>query len=269
MSISKNPVFVRKYSKGTGEAVANRTINRRIEKIFKRPATLKLDLIIGPGGVEKAVSDWCAINEYILKKYIVENQDSTSATIKVTVSGQYVTEEWEDVANRVAFGNSLLCTEKDNAEFEFNTLHKHLLQASILLSGRHLQHGDSTQPTRNGEVMINCATSAASFLTFYLLLNGSGVGRAYDDDMMLVDWSYMPTVVNCIDRNHKDVQSGEISALDLQSALHLYKHKDVNVFTVPDSREGWAKAIETMEVLAYRRDKKDSIQGLPHKWDAK
>ena len=105
----------------------------------------------------------------------------------------------------------------------------------------------------NGLLTGNCSTAAASFLTFYLLLNGSGVGRAYDDAMMVVDYSYLPIVVPVVDMTHKDVQSGEIQALDLRTAKHLYAGRTIHVFEVPDSREGWAKAIEKMEVMAFQK----------------
>ena len=99
-------------------------------------------------------------------------------------------ETWGDVADRVAFGNASLPGGGD----DYEGLRKHLRSATILMSGRHLQHGDENQPNRNLEVFSNCSTAAASFLLFYLLLNGSGVGRCYDDDMMLVNWDNMPTV---------------------------------------------------------------------------
>ena len=35
-----------------------------------------------------------------------------------------------------------------------------------------------SSPARNMEVFTNCATAIASFAKFYLLLNGSGVGRS-------------------------------------------------------------------------------------------
>ena len=73
-----------------------------------------------------------------------------------------------------------------------------------MMSGRHLQHGDFDQPSRPMEVFTNCATSPASFLEFQLLLNGSGVGRCYDDDMMLVNWDDTPTVRCVIAEDHKD-----------------------------------------------------------------
>ena len=85
-------------------------------------------------------------------------------------------ENWGDVSKRVAIGNALL-SNKGNVWSEYSKLQKHIANATILMSGRHLQHGDITQPTRNKEVFTNCSTAASSFLTFYLLLNGSGVGR--------------------------------------------------------------------------------------------
>lgn len=163
-------------------------------------------------------------------------------------------ETWGDVAYRVALGNSMLRPEDSGHEFEI--LHKHLRQASVLMSGRHLQHGDDTQPGRNIEVYSNCSTSASTFILFYLLLNGSGVGRSYDDDMMLVDWSAnMPYVVPVIRDDHPDVLSGEIGAdlvnPDWTMLGSEKKPWPTIIFEVPDSREGWAKAIEQIEFLTW------------------
>lgn len=167
-------------------------------------------------------------------------------------------EVWADVATRVALGNTAL-HPSDSAE-EFKQMHHHLQTASLLMSGRHLQHGDEKQPERNMEVFTNCATSATSFLTFYLLLNGSGVGRCMDDDMMIVDYNQLPVMVPVIDSSHHDVLSGEISErLDLRSALHLYQDKKITIFEVEDSREGWARAIEKMEIMAFQRKHRDSV----------
>ncbi len=139
-------------------------------------------------------------------------------------------------------------------------MHEHLKNATILMSGRHLQHGDEKQKFRNMEVFTNCATSASSFLTFYLLLNGSGVGRCYDDDLMLVDYKYLPIIVPVIDGMHGDVLTGEISnRLDLRSAKHFYRSKKVEIYSVDDSREGWAKAIEKMEVMAFEKIHRDTV----------
>ena len=96
-------------------------------------------------------------------------------------------ESWADVAHRVALGNSSLVPKfgKAHQQAEYEILKKHIANASLLMSGRHLQHGDETQSDRNMEVFTNCSTASSSFLLFYLLLNGSGVGRAYDDDSVI------------------------------------------------------------------------------------
>jgi len=171
--------------------------------------------------------------------------------------GQTTVESWADVAERVALGNAMLQLPFGGSEAFYNELiplQHHLRQASLLMSGRHLQHGDETQPTRNLEVFSNCSTSATTFLLFYLLLNGSGVGRAYDDELILADFNNMPIVVPVIDWSHADVVSGEIKGfLTPKDARHLYQGRDIIHFEVPDSREGWAKAIEVIEVMAFRK----------------
>lgn len=184
-------------------------------------------------------------------------------------------ETWADVARRVAVGNALLQPTSDgrslndwsiggtiltgNQNAEFHALHHHLRQGSTLMAGRHLQHGDETQPTRNMEIFTNCSTSAATFLTFYLLLNGSGVGRAYDDDLIVVDFNYMPIIVPVIDMQHADVQTGEISALEHKAATHLYKGAKQDYFRVPDSREGWAKAVEYIETMTFLKSHRKTV----------
>lgn len=168
-------------------------------------------------------------------------------------------EDWGDVAERVALGNSLLCPNPKDGHGEYTVLHKHIAKASILLSGRHLQHGDENQPSRNMEVFTNCSTAAASFLMFYLLLNGSGVGRSYDDDIMLVDWDNAPNLRIVLDSAHSDFDwSAHESVRD---ALHKHGPDSKNVmwFKVPDSREGWAAALEVWENAAFEKIHKDKI----------
>ena len=155
-------------------------------------------------------------------------------------------ETWADVALRVATGSALL--DPTRYDEQFHGMHHHLRQGSILMSGRHLQHGDETQPTRNQEVFTNCSTAAASFVLFYLLLNGSGVGRAYDDHMMVVDWRNLPEVHITIDANYPDrakglIPEGTKSLEDFGEGYEVYR--------VEDSREGWGHAAEFLEALAY------------------
>lgn len=164
-------------------------------------------------------------------------------------------EDWGAVADRVALGNSMLHESGADDRFDFRT---HLRNATILMSGRHLQHGDENQPSRNLEVFSNCSTSALSMLLFYLLLNGSGVGRSYDDDMMVVDWDDCPNVRCVLDESHPDFVWGTDESV--KDARHKYaKGSRVIWFEVPDSREGWAQAIEQMETLAFQKAFRDHI----------
>lgn len=250
----------RSYAQGIGDAVADRTINRKIV----RPVPLYYRIIDLPRrddmALDHEVAEWCKSNNLVIDGYEVPYGDDLIVRCKLAVVGEVEVEKWEDVARRVSVGSVMLDPRGPNARGkEFERMHHHMRQASILMSGRHLQHGDETQPTRPMEVFTNCSTAAASFLTFYLLLNGSGVGRAYDDAMMVVDLAYLPIVVPVIDMMHKDAQSGEINVLDRRTAEHLYAGRTIHVFEVPDSREGWAKALEKMELMAFQRVFRDDV----------
>jgi ribonucleoside-triphosphate reductase (formate) len=168
-------------------------------------------------------------------------------------------ETWQDVAKRVAEGNSSLLPKgkkwTEHRKKDYQLLKKHLSNASLLLSGRHLQHGDAEQPERNMEVFTNCSTASSSFLLFYLLLNGSGVGRAYDDALMVVDWDYMPLIRCVLDDKHADFSWGEDESV--REARH--KYRKAHWFEVPDTREGWAQAVEKIEVMTFERKYKDDL----------
>lgn len=165
------------------------------------------------------------------------------------------TETWEDVAKRVSAGNVSLLPKKfaKDATSERDLMFKHIANGSMLMSGRHLQHGDESQAKRNMEVFTNCSTSSSSYILFYLLLNGSGVGRSYDDDMCVVNWDNMPIVHCVIDEAHSDFEWG----IDESVKDAKHKYKDATWYEVPDSREGWASAIEKMEVMAYEKKYKN------------
>lgn len=158
-------------------------------------------------------------------------------------------ETWGDVADRVALGNTLLTTPF--AEEDYLPLRDHIASGRLLMSGRHLQHGDALQPHRNMEVFTNCATAASSFLSFYLLLNGSGVGRSFDDDMMLVDWDHAPSLLCVLDDSHHDFDWATHHSK--RDALHKFGTGSESVVwhEVDDSREGWAKALEVWETMAF------------------
>lgn len=250
----------RDYAAGIGEAVAARTISRKIHK----PVPLYQKAIEIPRrddiSLDHEINEWCKSNGFEINGYSVESGNDQVVNVSLNVVGETHTERWSEVAHRVAVGNSMLDPRGEAArEHEYSAMNHHLRQASILMSGRHLQHGDETQATRNIEVFTNCSTAAASFLSFYLLLNGSGVGRSYDDAMMVVDYNHLPIVVPVIDMMHADAQSGEIKALDLRTATHLYAGRTIHNFEVPDSREGWAKAIEKMELMTFNRAYRDDV----------
>jgi hypothetical protein len=189
-------------------------------------------------------------------------QGVADRTILRTINGKK--ETWGDVAQRVALGNVSLDARDlhiDDVSAEYDNLRDHIANARVLLSGRHLQHGDHTQHSRPGEVFTNCATAATSAIKKYLLLNGSGVGRSYDDILMVVDWKQQPYVVCSIDCDHAD--AGEVDETERYEFHNLEQALSENpgavVFEVPDSREGWAKAVEQIERMAYEKSRDKTL----------
>lgn len=167
-------------------------------------------------------------------------------------------ETWADVANRVALGNSLLCKTQDETESEYKLLRKHISNGTLLMSGRHLQHGDATQPERTQEIFSNCATSSTSFLLFLLLMSGSGVGRCYDDDLIVVNWDNAPTVRCVLSEEHPDYNMSAHESV--RDAKHKY-NGGANILwhEVQDTREGWAKALELWENAAFEKIHRDKM----------
>jgi hypothetical protein len=254
----QNPVNVRSYAEGIGRAVADRTINRIIE-IPCDPYRLKVILPrMDDMALDKEVGNHCEVKGLLYKDYEVIHGGQDTVELLINVTGEKRREEWGDVAHRVSLGNSML-SPPGTAEFEYSKMYRHLAQASLLMSGRHLQHGDKDQNTKNIELFTNCSTSCLSFVSFYLLLNGSGVGRSYDDEMMVVDWRYQPIVQCVIDSVHADSISGGINVMDLRTAKHMYSDSNVTVHTVADSREGWAYALAEIEAMTYQKDKSDDV----------
>lgn len=110
----------------------------------------------------------------------------------------------------------------------------------------------------NGLLTGNCSTASNSYLLFYLLMNGSGVGRAYDDDMCIVDWDNMPNLRCVLSDEHPDFEWGKDESV--RDAEHKYGHGDtIHWFEVPDSREGWAQAVELLEVMAFEKKFKNDL----------
>lgn len=189
-------------------------------------------------------------------------------------------ENFGTVADRVAAGNTGLLAGVDGRETM--QLRNAIASGALLTSGRHLQHGDKEQLTRNMEVFTNCATAICSFAKFYLLLNGSGVGRAYDDELCIVDWAKAPDLYFVLGKDHPDYPRDRAGLLRFGLEMQILPwgtqlatfdaemEKQVSLFlsrfvlpvppelsgmlsyVIEDSREGWAKAVEMIEAMAFR-----------------
>ena len=186
-------------------------------------------------------------------------------------------EDFGRVADRVAAGNMALLGSRADAA-EQARLRNAIATGALITSGRHLQHGDADQPGRNMEVFTNCATAITSFSLFYLLLNGSGVGRSYDEELVAVDWANAPRLLLRLDRGHPDYPDtreelhrfgSEFALLPwgtAPEAMSAEQEAEIRAFiarefvdeapgaavhVVDDSREGWAKAVERLESLAF------------------
>lgn len=160
----------RTYAPGIGFAVADRTINRILEESVD-PKVILVEMPRDDGvALDDQIKRYCKENDILMSGYFVRKGGRHTIEVDIIVTRERRRETWGEVARRVAIGNALL--EPGTMVKEFDLLHPFLNEGSILLSGRHLQHGDEDQPGRNIEVYTNCATAAASFLEFYLLLNG-------------------------------------------------------------------------------------------------
>jgi hypothetical protein len=193
-------------------------------------------------------------------------------------------EDFGRVADRVAAGNIALLGPAAGAaaRIEQARLRNAIATGALITSGRHLQHGDADQPGRPMELFTNCATAGATFTKFYLLLNGAGVGRAYDDALCPVDWAEAPELLLHLSPAHPDwprdraalhrfgVEFGLLRwGMDL-AAFGEAEEADVRAFLaremvhdpdrlpadavrhrIEDSREGWARAVEILEAMAF------------------
>lgn len=76
--------------------------------------------------------------------------------------------------------------------------------------------------------------------------------------MMMVDWDNMTTVRVVLDHCHPDFDYQAHASV--RDAKHLYgKGKGVHWFEVEDSREGWARAVEQLEVMTFEKTYRDDL----------
>ena len=130
----------------------------------------------------------------------------------------------------------------------------------IPLAGRHLQHGEPGQDkSKTGEYFTNCSTAMTSFVKFWLLMKGSGVGRSYDSDLTIVDWDFCPDIRVVISPSHPDFNSDWMESL-FEAKDKYPSHQDkYRWFEVEDSAEGWVKVIEILETAAFQQNHKDKL----------
>jgi intein/homing endonuclease len=225
------------------------------------------------------------------------------------------------VADRVATGNTALAPGKVSQD-EVVDLRNAIARGALITSGRHLQHGDANQPNRPQEVFTNCSTAIVSFAKFYLLLNGSGVGRSYDDELISVDWTKAPNLTIALSNEHVDRPKTDLELFRFANEFSLlpwgskfedfseddkirvraflsdsfvdkesissfvpkggYRHwrksedgtwlkpearenghyaetDDTVYFLVPDSREGWGRALELYESMTFSQSPKKLV----------
>lgn len=187
-------------------------------------------------------------------------------------------QSYAERVREVVDGNfSLAANITWDTEAEDREITKALAVAGVLpFAGRHIQHGDMTQAGRNIEVFTNCSTAAFSFMSFLLLLNGSGVGRDFSSNVCRVNWDFMPNVRVVLDGgagdegdvdkgSHPDFKSAMAEFTGGFESLNDAKHKydseseDVRWVKVRDCREGWGEVVAILETAAFHRNHKDSL----------
>ena len=258
------PARVAKFHPGQGEAVARRTVLRRmpddlqLAALFEEAGPGRRQIPLNPADPNFTL--WCSV---ISAASLDPVKDERSPIREEPPSWRW--ETWEEVAGRVALGNASMGPDGlDHGELaELRAL---IRSGVLLMSGRHLQHGDFRQRGRVGEVYTNCSVACSTFSGFYLLLNGSGVGRDYSDRMMAVDWTETPRVCVFVDPSHPDAPSLPKSMVATREKVEARAAGAPTLYhLVKDSREGWAEAVALIETIAWVRTTRGAhgFFGLP------
>lgn len=70
--------------------------------------------------------------------------------------------------------------------------------------------------------------------------------------MMVMNWDHMPTLRVVLEDTHPDFNTSQ--HMSVRDAKHLYGDGGtVHWFEVPDSREGWAEAVELLETMTFQK----------------
>lgn len=162
---------------------------------------------------------------------------------------------WAERVTEVVKGN---CSLHPTGADDFDRLLALSRKGVIAWAGRHLQQGDLDQRHKQMEIFTNCSTAMASFIKFWLLMKGSGVGRDYSSDITRCDFAYMPNARFVLSSSHPDYENWIESA---EEAKHKYDDESeaVRWFTVDDSAEGWVKVVEVLETAAFQEKHRDKL----------
>lgn len=163
-------------------------------------------------------------------------------------------QSWGERVEEVVLGNTQLSKQFKGIEVDASEHGEflRLMKSGVLpLSGRHLQQGDEGQGEKVGELLTNCSTAAFSFLKFWLLMKGSGVGRLYDEDVCLVDWSKMPTLILALSADHPDFHNS-LRTLGVVTPEEAEDIPGAQFYQVADSAEGWAAVVQILESAAFQ-----------------
>lgn len=154
-----------------------------------------------------------------------------------------VMEKWEDLCYRVAQGNINFLSRSVEPN-EAQELYDALVDMKILLGGRHF----CNTGIKGREFVGNCFVSGWNWLrigfhfsfTFERLMEGGGVGANYSDMYFKDSPRIRPVkVMYSCSTKHKDYAN-------MRSMLTRKKQKGVKTFVIPDSREGWTKALDML-----------------------
>jgi len=166
----------RQFHPGMGQAVAERTILRKI------PVAVKDTYVISP---EDPNHDHLRL--------FCDTNDIQLEISKMAPAVEVRWETWGEVAARVAEGNLSLV---EGGEDEKKQLADHIANAAILMSGRHLQHGDAKQHTRNMEVFTNCLGGDTQITTMQYGVKSLKELSGQEVDIQAKDGTIRPAKIN-------------------------------------------------------------------------
>lgn len=195
---------------------------------------------------------------------------------KLDNGGHEAYETWEQCATRVVNGNFALATHRSVRDYSsdaaytvkssaYNDTLRLAIDGVLPFAGRHLQHGDGTQPSKCAELFANCSTAMFSWALFLLLMKGAGVGRDYSSGLCWTNWDNLPECRfvlagpdNLGNGGHSDYEPW-IETVEEASHKYDAESEGVRWFEVEDSAEGWAKVVMIMETAAFHAHNKDTI----------